>query len=210
VAILPKQKRLGNKRLAAPPGLLSGLETFLLPVIDAMAGRQGQARRTLMIKKLASFFVALHMLTAQGAGETMTSSHDQAVLEFLNVVGVERTMTASANAVVQGLIQVNPPLAPFRDIIAKWATKHITGEAAAPEITKIYKDAFTEIELREIVAFYKTPTGQKVLLKLPEVMQQGAAIGAKLALAHTAELEQLLVDGSKQMQKQNSPPAQPQ
>jgi len=163
-----------------------------------------------MIKKLAIFFVALHMLTVQGAGETMTSSHDQAVLEFLKVVGVERTMTASANAVVQGLIQVNPPLAPFRDIIAKWAIKYITWEAAAPEITKIYKDAFTEIELRDIIAFYKTPTGQKVLLKLPEVMQQGAAVGAKLALAHTAELEQLLVDGSKQMQRQNSPPAQPQ
>jgi hypothetical protein len=163
-----------------------------------------------MVKRVASFFVAMFMLTAQGAGETVTSSHDQAVLEFLKVVGIEKTMTASANAVVQGLIQVNPPLAPFRDIIAKWATKHITWEAAAPEITKIYKDAFTEIELRDVIAFYKTSTGQKVLLKLPEVMQQGAAVGAKLALAHTAELEQLLIDGSKQMQQQNSPPAQPQ
>jgi len=35
-------------------------------------------------------------------------------------------------------------------------------------------------------------------------------VGPKLALAQTAELEQLLVAGSKQMQKQNSPPAQPQ
>lgn len=163
-----------------------------------------------MVKKLASFLGALLMLTAQSAGQTGTTSHDQAVLEFLKVVGIEKTMTASANAVVQGLIQVNPPLAPYRDIIARWATKHITWEAAAPEITKIYKDAFTEIELRDVISFYQTPTGQKVLLKLPQVMQQGAAVGAKLALAHTAELEQLLVDGSKQMQKQNSPPAQPQ
>lgn len=162
-----------------------------------------------MINKLAGFFVALLMLTAQSAGETATTSHDQAVLEFLNIVGIERTMTASANAVVHGLIQVNPPLAPYRDVIAKWANKHITWEAAAPEITKIYKDAFTEMELRDVIAFYKTPTGQKVLIKLPEVMQQGAAVGAKLALAHTAELEQMLVEGSKQMQQKNSLPAQP-
>jgi hypothetical protein len=113
-----------------------------------------------MVKKLASFFAALLMLSAQSSGETVTTGHDQAVLELLKVVGIERTMTASANAVVQGLIQVNPPLAPFRDIIAKWATKHITWEAAAPEITKIYKAAFTEIELRDVIAFYKTPTGQ--------------------------------------------------
>jgi hypothetical protein len=162
-----------------------------------------------MINKIASFFVALLMLTAQSAGETVTTSHDEAVLEFLKVVGIERTLAASANAVVQGLIQVNPPLAPYRDIIAKWANEHITWEAAAPEITKIYKNAFTEMELRDVIAFYKTPTGQKVLLKLPEVMQQGAAVGAKLALAHTAELEQMLVEGSKQMQQKNSPPSQP-
>lgn len=162
-----------------------------------------------MIKKFASFYVALLMLTAQSAGETVTTSHDQAVLEFLKVVGIERTMNASANAVVQGLIQVNPPLAPYRDIIVQWANKHITWEAAAPELTKIYKDAFTELELRDVIAFYRTPTGQKVLLKLPEVMQQGAAVGAKLALAHTAELEKMLVERSKQMQEKNSPPAQP-
>jgi uncharacterized protein len=122
-----------------------------------------------MVKKLASFFVALLLLTAQSAGQTGATSHDHAVMEFLKVVGIEKTMTASANAVVQGLIQVNPPLAPYRDIIAKWATKHITWEAAAPEITKIYKDAFTEIELRDVISFYKTPTGQKVLMKLPQV-----------------------------------------
>jgi uncharacterized protein len=162
-----------------------------------------------MIKKLASFFGALLMLTAQSVGETVTTSHDQAVLEFLKVVGIERTINASANAVVQGLIQVNPPLAPYRDIIVQWASKHITWQAAAPEITKIYKDAFTEPELRDVIAFYRTPTGQKVLLKLPEVMQQGAAVGAKLALAHTAELEKMLVEGSKQKQQKNSPPPQP-
>lgn len=161
-----------------------------------------------MIRKLASFSVALVMLTAQSAGET-TTSHDQAVLEFLKVVGIERTMNASANAVVQGLIQVNPPLAPYREIIVQWANKHITWKAAAPEITKIYKDAFTELELRDVIAFYRTPSGQKVLLKLPEVMQQGAAVGAKLALAHTAELEKMLVEGSKQMQEKNSPLPQP-
>jgi len=199
----------GMDSVASTPTLTPGLEPFLSPVIDVMAGRWCQVRRTFMVKKLASFFVALLMLTAQCAGETVTTSHDQAVLEFLKVVGIERTMTASANAVVQGLIQINPPLAPYREIIAKWATKHITWEAAAPEITKIYKDAFTELELRDVIAFYKTPTGQKVLLKLPEVMQQGAAVGAKLALAHTAELEQLLIEGSKQMQQKNSPPAQP-
>jgi hypothetical protein len=163
----------------------------------------GLIRRIPMRSKLAAFSVALFLFTAHSSAQTAPTSHDQAVLDFLEVIGIEKTMRAASNAVVMGLIQVNPPLAPFRDVMVEWANKHITWKAAAPEITKLYKDAFTEAELRDVIAFYRTPTGQKVLLKLPEVMQQGAAIGAKLALAHTPELEQMLTERSKQLQ----PPA---
>jgi hypothetical protein len=161
----------------------------------------------IMIRKIAGLTLALLLLSAQSPGQEPTDSHDKAVMEFLEIVGIERTINASANAVVQGLIQVNPPLAAYRDVIVAWAGKHITWQAAAPEITKIYKDAFTEPELRDVTAFYRTPTGQKVLLKLPEVMQQGAAVGAKLALAHTDELEKMLMERSKQMQEKSQPSA---
>ncbi len=37
----------------------------------------------------------------------------------------------------------------------------------------LYDAHFSEAELREIVRFYATPTGQKVVLVLPQVLQQG-------------------------------------
>jgi hypothetical protein len=158
-----------------------------------------------MRSKLAAFSVALFLLTTHSSAQTAPTSHDQAVLDFLEIIGIEKTMRAASNAVVMGLIQVNPPLAPFRDIMVEWANKHITWQAVAPELTKIYKEAFTEAELRDVIAFYRTPTGRKVLLKLPEVMQKGAAIGAKLALAHTPELEKMLTEQSKQPPPAKSP-----
>lgn len=41
----------------------------------------------------------------------------------------------------------------------------------------IYQKHFTEEEVQEIIKFYKTPTGQKMLRELPQVMQEGMAAG---------------------------------
>ena len=45
-----------------------------------------------------------------------------------------------------------------------------------PQIAKLYADAFTEAELRELLAFYETPTGSKAVSQMPMLMQQGMAM----------------------------------
>jgi len=45
-----------------------------------------------------------------------------------------------------------------------------------PKLAKLYTEAFTEAELREIITFYSTPTGQKFVAKLPVLTQQGGAM----------------------------------
>ncbi len=52
-----------------------------------------------------------------------------------------------------------------------------------PEVVEgmasIYAQNFTTAELRDIAAFYRTPTGQKLLEKLPSVAQQSMLVGQK-------------------------------
>jgi hypothetical protein len=45
-----------------------------------------------------------------------------------------------------------------------------------PQMAKLYTDSFTEAELREMIAFFKTPVGAKALARLPGVMQDGTAL----------------------------------
>jgi hypothetical protein len=52
-------------------------------------------------------------------------------------------------------------------------------------IYQIYDEAFTESELKELIAFYRTPTGQKAAAFLPSLSSQvqkafGEVIGPKL------------------------------
>ena len=128
------------------------------------------------------------------------SSHDQAVLDLLRLMGLERTLMGAATAMVDAQITANPAIAPYRDVMLEWISKYFTWDAMVPDLSKIYKETFTESELRELIAFYQTPTGQKSLAKIPELMQKGAAVGVTLAQQHTAELEVMLQERKKQIE----------
>jgi len=62
-----------------------------------------------------------------------------------------------------------------------------------PEFEKrmvaIYVKAFTKKEIRELIDFYRTPTGQKAIRKFPELFQQGARVGRELALKHQSQFQ---------------------
>ncbi len=46
----------------------------------------------------------------------------------------------------------------------------VSYKALEPEIVKLYADTFTEEEIEGITAFYKSPTGQALLTKTPQLM----------------------------------------
>jgi hypothetical protein len=152
-------------------------------------------------------FALLMSSTAQTSAQTATTSHEQAALEFLNAIGIEKIVQEISSALANNLIRSNPPLAPHRDVVVEWSNKYVTWEAAAPELVKAYMRAFTEPELREIITFYGTPTGQKMAAQLPELMESAAVAGGRLAGAHIADLERMLQERRKQPQNGNPPPA---
>lgn len=91
----------------------------------------------------------------------------------------------------------------------KLASKIANDPEFKNKLTTLYKNAFTEDELRELTAFYKTPLGKKSLVKLPELMQNGAAVGMEVAEKHQAsfeaELEKIMRDAIPQAPQNNAP-----
>ena len=65
-------------------------------------------------------------------------------------------------------------------------------DALKPQLVAIYTEAFTEAELREITAFYKTPAGQKAVTVMPELMQKGMTMGQKAVQDHLPELQEAI------------------
>jgi hypothetical protein len=67
-------------------------------------------------------------------------------------------------------------LAEYEDVIDAFYAEQFSWTTLEPEFIQLYVEVFTEAELRELTAFYRTELGQKMLLRLPEVMQRSMAI----------------------------------
>ncbi|MCJ8146486.1 DUF2059 domain-containing protein [Acinetobacter sp. A3.8] len=57
-----------------------------------------------------------------------------------------------------------------------------------PAILKIYQDNFTQEDINGLIAFYKSPVGQKTIEKMPVVMQQSMTAGQEAMMKVMPEL----------------------
>ncbi|MEP7009759.1 MAG: DUF2059 domain-containing protein [Acidobacteriota bacterium] len=149
-----------------------------------------------------------HAQSPGAASKPAVGSHQQAVTELFGLMDLEKTMLGGATAMIDAQIKANPGIAPFRGLLLEWSTKYLTWDAMAPQLIKVYMETFTEAETREMIAFYRTPTGKKALTKMPELFQKGAQIGAEIGKAHQAELQQMVRDKQKELDAAKKPGGQ--
>ena len=61
-------------------------------------------------------------------------------------------------------------------------------------IAGIYAQNFAVAELREVIALYRGPTGQKLLEKTPAIAQQSMAVGQQFASKLVDDLKGRIID----------------
>lgn len=143
------------------------------------------------LRALVVFTVVLFaLLQAPATSRADATTHRQAAVELLDLTDQKRTLDAGINTMLDVQIQSNPSLSELRPVMRTFLQKYMSWDAVKDDFTRIYVEAFSEPELRELIAFYKTPVGQKSVKVLPKLMEQGAQIGAKSVQAHMPELQQ--------------------
>lgn len=137
------------------------------------------------------------------ASQQITDSHRQAAEELLVAMGMERTLEESINSNLSMQLQQMPQLAQYEyeDVMRAFLYKYMSWEYLKEHIVQLYAEEFTEQELREITAFYRTETGKKFIELTPVLMQKGMAIGQKAVEEHLPELQQMIL---QKMQEANS------
>lgn len=125
------------------------------------------------------------------SSKTLASAESEAE-KLLNTVGMERAMEQSIATMLELQMQQNPALKPYQATMLAFFEKHMSYESLKPDLVVLYKDMFTEQELKELNLFYATAVGQKAIKVMPELMQKGAMIGAQRVQAHQGELVEMM------------------
>jgi hypothetical protein len=101
-------------------------------------------------------------------------------------------MTTLKPAIVQGRSEV------ARDYDALVPVMLEAFQARFSELSEavaiVYANNFTADDLRALIAFYKTPVGQKFLAKTPTLTQQSMLAGQKFGQSVSAELSQRMIE----------------
>jgi uncharacterized protein len=139
-----------------------------------LAGHLGRA---------AGILLWISALTPQVAMAVEAEKHAdiQALMQETGMLAnMNRTVELLMPQVINSLKKVNPniPQATWDDFsrLGSEEFKKSLAELQEPVIT-IFDKNFTDGEIKQLIAFYKTPLGQKVVTQMPVVMQQSAQLG---------------------------------
>ncbi len=150
-----------------------------------------------MSPRIRAALVVLCLAVQATPSAATPESHLKATKKFFEAAKMDQVFDAMAVQMTDMQIKANPILTPFRESILTFLRKYMSWKELEADVTKIYMKEFAESELKEMTKFYATPTGQKVLKKMPELSAEGAAIGAKKLEAHAGEFQAILEEAQK-------------
>ncbi len=114
------------------------------------------------------------------------------VYELLEVFGGEKQITDLHQPMVEMITNSSPALAPYSDVLLQWTQKYLTWQEMREPMAALYKKHFTEQEMQQMLAFYKTPVGAKTIQLMPQLFSEGGQIGMQLAQKYQPQLQQML------------------
>lgn len=129
------------------------------------------------------------------------ASHLQAARNLLLASHMDQSYGKMIDQILDAQTKSAPQLAKMREPMKEFFTKYMGWDAMKDDLAKIYADNFTEQELNDITAFYKTPTGTKMSQALPSLMAEGAQLGQRRVQEHMGELKEMI---EKSMAEQNA------
>lgn len=147
-------------------------------------------------RTLTGILAVLFILASPVTSPAGPDSHLQAVTRLFELTHMQRLIEDSVDGVIALQIAQNPALAAHRDALRAFLEKYIGWNALKDDLTAMYLQAFTEAELDQMNAFYSSPTGQKVLQRLPELVQQRNQLAMQRLQEHISELQQEIGAGA--------------
>jgi hypothetical protein len=135
------------------------------------------------------------------AAPAPVSPHEKVAREVVELIGGEDLAMQGPTWGMEMFINT-PELAPYQEQIREWYRKAFSGSDLKERIVRFYMDTFSENELHEIAAFYKTPAGRKTIASLPTMMKWGVETAKQHAEAHGAELAAIIAKIREDREKQ--------
>jgi hypothetical protein len=150
--------------------------------------------------RIASLFIAVLLLNAPVHAQSQNADAEAVARELVSTIKLGDQFRAILPTIFQHLkpaiVQNRPEVERDFDALTPVLQDKMTAriDELMSAVVLIYATNFTAAELRDLLAFYNTPTGKKFLQKTPVVTQQTMAAGQKFGQSAGADAQKQLLE----------------
>ena len=131
------------------------------------------------------------------------SSKDVKIAELLETMGSTHTMKTSFEYMINYYKQNNPQISS-----EYWdnSLKHVDYNELVQKLVPVYSKHFTEQEIVDLLKFYNTSTGKKMIEKTPTILEESMEIGRKWGIELAQKIEEEISVSTKSEYSSPPPP----
>ena len=146
---------------------------------------------------LAITFLALGVFT------TAQTSKEVKIVELLETMGSTQAMKTSFEYMINYYKQNNPQISS-----QYWdnSLKHVDYNELVQKLVPVYSKHFTEQEIVDLLNFYNTSTGKKMIEKMPAILEESMEIGRKWGIELAQKIEEKISVSTKSEYTSPPPP----
>ena len=135
-------------------------------------------------------------LVLPGLSVADDQSHLEQVEILFKLTRMEQKINDSVDSVAQLQLRQNPDLdAEKRAQLMAFLERYIGWNAVRADLYEMYMQTFTEEELKTINDFYITTTGQKVIVIVPQLVQERNRLSMQRLQQNIGELQAIMSGG---------------
>jgi len=150
------------------------------------------------IWKSFGFTLLLLIATGQTAVLADEASKRQAVEQLFVLTAMQQKIDESVTTVLALQIAQNPELAPHQEAVRAFLERNIGWDSLKDDLSNMYKEEFSEQELNDMNTFYSSPTGRKVIERLPVLVQMRNQLASQRLQENIGELQKEIEKHSTQ------------
>ena len=131
------------------------------------------------------------------------SSKDVKIAELLETMGSTHAMKTSFEYMINYYKQNNPQISS-----EYWdnSLKHVDYNELVQKLVPVYSKHFTEQEIVDLLNFYNTSTGKKMIEKMPAILEESMEIGRKWGIELAQKIEEKISVSTKSENTSPPPP----
>lgn len=144
--------------------------------------------KTLFLALLLAAGLATSAHAQPGQQREPTPAQMAAAREMMAASKVRENFDVSLARMLEAQIVANPEMHQFEPVLRGFFAKYMRWDDLEPDFARLYAVTYTEEELRQLAAFYRTPLGQRLVATGPELIARGSALSEERVQKHLPEL----------------------